>query len=172
MTFGGFNYSTPSIFQSKCLTVLHLTRCRVHYHLFNGEANFASVQEVVFDSVCLAGETLSKFTSKCPNIKELRLLNCQSITFIVLPKLDRLKKLYVKFLDSYSSITDVQVVAPSLQVFHFMKYNHNKVPVNMDIRACRMLREFLLGCNFFPVCFDHEHFVSDFPQLESYPWPL
>ncbi|XP_015161728.1 uncharacterized protein [Solanum tuberosum] len=41
------------------------------------------------------------------------------------------------------------------------------VAVNMDIRACRMLREFHLECPTFPVGFDHEHFISDFPHLEN-----
>ncbi|KAK4735975.1 hypothetical protein R3W88_010236 [Solanum pinnatisectum] len=86
---------------------------------------------------------------------------------VVLPKVDRLKKLYVQLVGSYPSITDVQVIAPSLQVFHFVHFNRCNVAVNMDIRAYRMLREFHLECPTFPVGFDHEHFISDFPHLEN-----
>lgn len=53
-----------------------------------------------------------------------------------------------------------QVIAPSLQVFHFVHFNRCNVAVNMNIRACRMVREF-------PVGFDNEHFISDFPHLEN-----
>ncbi|XP_055828572.1 uncharacterized protein LOC129896660 [Solanum dulcamara] len=168
LKFGCFNYWIPFIFQSKCLTVLHLTRCGIYKRLFNGEANFVSLQQVDLDNVNLSGEALSEFISKCPNIRELRLVNCKVLRSLVLPKVDHLKKLYVQLVGSYPSITDVQVVAPSLQVFHFVQYNSsNKVAVNMDIRACRMLREFHLECNLFPVGLDHEHFISDFPHLEN-----
>ncbi|WMV22233.1 hypothetical protein MTR67_015618 [Solanum verrucosum] len=37
----------------------------------------------------------------------------------------------------------------------------------MDIRACRMLREFHLDCMKFPNGLDHENFCSDFPRLET-----
>ncbi|MCE3052026.1 hypothetical protein HAX54_051432 [Datura stramonium] len=167
LSFGYFYFSIPYIFQSTCLTVLHLTRCGLGEHLFHGEAKFASLQEVQLDRVNLCGETLSKFTSKCPNIRELRLMNCRSLKSVVLPKLDRLKKLYVQLLGSYPSITDIQVIAPSLQVFHFVHYNSGKVAVNMNIGACRMLREFHLECPMFPVGLDNEHFCSDFPHLET-----
>ncbi|XP_055825286.1 uncharacterized protein LOC129893886 [Solanum dulcamara] len=133
--------------------------------MFSGEV--ASLQQVELDSVNISGETLSKFISKCPNIRELRLVNCIRLRSLVLPKVNRLKKLHVQMMDSYPSITDVQVIAPSLQVFHFVQNNSSTDVVNMDIRACRMLREFHLQCNIFPVGLDHEHFISDFPHLEN-----
>ncbi|KAL3375379.1 hypothetical protein AABB24_006722 [Solanum stoloniferum] len=150
LRFGCFNYWIPFIFQSKCLRVVHLTRGGIDKHLFSDETNFVCLEEVELDSVNLSGETLSKFISKCPNIRELKLVNCLLLRSVVLPKVDRLKKLYVQLVGSYPSITDVQVIAPSLQVFHFVHFNRCNVAVNMDIRACRMLREFHLECPTFP----------------------
>ncbi|KAL3343641.1 hypothetical protein AABB24_027253 [Solanum stoloniferum] len=167
LRFGCFNYWIPFIFQSKCLRVVHLTRGGIDKHLFSDETNFVCLEEVELDSVNLSGETLSKFISKCPNIRELKLVNCMVLRSVLLPKVDRLKKLYVQLVGSYPSITDVQVIAPSLQVFHFVHFNRCNVAVNMDIRACRMLREFHLECPTFPVGFDYEHFISDFPHLEN-----
>ncbi|XP_015069004.1 uncharacterized protein LOC107013656 [Solanum pennellii] len=161
------NYWIPFIFQSKCLRVVHLTRGRIDKHLFDDETNFVCLEEIELDSVNLSGETLSKFISKCPNIRELKLVNCIVLSSVVLPKLDRLKKLYVQSVNFYPAITDVQVIAPSLQVFYFNHFNRNNVVVNMNIRACRMLREFHLVCHTFPVGFEHEHFISDFPHLEK-----
>ncbi|XP_015067954.1 uncharacterized protein LOC107012592 [Solanum pennellii] len=167
LRFGCINYSIPFIFQSKCLTVVHLIRCGIHKLLFSDEANFSNLEEVELDNVHLTGETLSIFISKCPNIRELKLVNCKALRSVLLPKVDRLKKLCVQLVGSYPSITDVQVIAPSLQVFHFVHYNSSNLAVNMDIRACKMLREFHLECPTFPVGFDHEHFISDFPYLET-----
>lgn len=56
------------------------------------------------DGVRFCGETLSKFISKYPCIKELRLVNCErhwrnfnyNPMFLVLSELDSLEKLYVK----------------------------------------------------------------------------
>ncbi|PHU24720.1 hypothetical protein BC332_09827 [Capsicum chinense] len=167
LRFGVFNYSIPFIFESKCLTVLHLYRCGIDENLFNYEGRFDSLKEIALDRVNLTGETLSKFISKCGNVRELKMVNCKLLRSIVLRKVDCLKKFYVQLLGSYPSITDVLVVAPSLEVFHFVHYNSRKVAVNMDIRACRMLREFHLECPLLPVGLDHEHFCSDFPHLET-----
>ncbi|PHU24721.1 hypothetical protein BC332_09828 [Capsicum chinense] len=103
LRFGFFDYSIPFIFQSKCLTVLHLHQCGIEESLFIGDARFDSML----------------------------------------------------------------VVAPSLEVFHFVHYNSSKVAVKMDIRACRMLREFHLRCSILPVGLGHEDFCSDFPHLET-----
>ncbi|OIT18999.1 hypothetical protein A4A49_54172 [Nicotiana attenuata] len=138
---------------STCLTVFHLTRCALNEQIFNGEGKFDSLQEVKLDGVRLSGEALAKFISKCPNIRELSLVNCErewgcygKPMFIVLPKLDSLKKLYVKHTSGNNSISKVEVIAPSLQVFHFLCSDVCKDAVYMDIRACRMLREFHLNC--------------------------
>ncbi|KAK4735972.1 hypothetical protein R3W88_010233 [Solanum pinnatisectum] len=96
-------YHLPYMFQSTCLTVLHLSRCTLDYpHVLSlGEGKLYSLQD------------------KCPNIRELSLVSCFSLKPIVLPKLDRLNKFYVQFMSPFSFITIVQVIAPSLQVFHF-----------------------------------------------------
>ncbi|PHT88735.1 hypothetical protein T459_10841 [Capsicum annuum] len=167
LSFGFFDYSIPFIFQSKCLTVLHLHQCGIEESLFIGDARFDSVSEIQLDRVTLTGQTLSKFISKCAGVRELRLVNCELLRSIVLCKVDRLKKFYVQLLGSYPCITDVLVVAPSLEVFHFVHYNSSKVAVKMDIRACRMLREFHLRCSILPVGLGHEDFCSDFPHLEN-----
>ncbi|OIT25108.1 hypothetical protein A4A49_55535, partial [Nicotiana attenuata] len=131
--------------ESTCLTILHLTRCALEEQIFYSEEKFDSLQELKLDGVELSGETLSKFISKCPSIRELSLVNCNLLWRIVLPKLDSLKKLCVK-LNTYHYITNIQVIAPSLQVFHFVYSSLKQDAVNMDIRACRMLREFHLDC--------------------------
>ncbi|XP_075106774.1 uncharacterized protein LOC142179797 [Nicotiana tabacum] len=167
LRFGnGLYFSLPCIFQSTCLTVLHLTCCALNEQIFNGKEKFDSLQELKLDGVKLSRETLSEFISKCPYIRELSLVNCNLLSFIVLPKLDSLKKLYVK-LNTYHSITNIQVIAPNLQVFHFVYTSLKQVAVNMDIRACRMLQEFHLDCLKFPIGLDHKKFCSDFPHLET-----
>ncbi|XP_059304017.1 uncharacterized protein LOC132055995 isoform X1 [Lycium ferocissimum] len=169
LRFEYFHYSLPYIFQLKstCLTVLHLTACTLDEHVFHDEAKFASLQEVKLDDVRVSGKTLSKFISKCPNIRELSLEGCKFLHFIVLPKLDRLEKLYVNNPHIHHPISNIQVVALSLQVFHLAYCNSIKVAVRMNIRACRMLRELHLDCRKFPEGLDHEHFCSDFPHLET-----
>uniref|UniRef100_M1A435 F-box family protein n=1 Tax=Solanum tuberosum TaxID=4113 RepID=M1A435_SOLTU len=159
----------PYIFQSKCLTILHLTNCELEKHvLLCGEEIIPSLQELKLEGVTLSEEILSKFISKCPNIRELSLMFCWRISFIVLTNLDRLKKLYV-YLSYFHSFTNIQVVAPSLQVFHFIlrSYESRGVPVNMDVRSCKMLREFHLDCWKFPNGLDPDNFCSDFPHLET-----
>ncbi|KAL3343643.1 hypothetical protein AABB24_027255, partial [Solanum stoloniferum] len=50
----------------------------------------------------------------------------------------------------------------------FVFRSHRTVAVaHMDIRACRMLREFYLDCLKFPKGLDHENICSDFPHLET-----
>ncbi|XP_049393752.1 uncharacterized protein LOC125858112 [Solanum stenotomum] len=159
----------PYIFQSKCLTILHLTNCALEKHvLLCGEEIIPSLQELKLEDVTLSEEILSKFISKCPNIRELSLMFCWRISFIVLTKLDHLKKLYV-YLSYFHSFTNIQVVAPTLQVFHFVlrSYESRGVPVNMDIRSCKMLREFHLDCWKFPNGLHPDNFCSDFPHLET-----
>ncbi|MCE3050075.1 hypothetical protein HAX54_046435 [Datura stramonium] len=161
-------YYLPYIFQSKFLTLLHLTECGIHNRVFYGtEEIFPSLQELKLDKVTVCEVTLSMFISKCPCLSELSLLNCWGICFIVLTKLDRLKKLYVK-LSYFHSFTYIRVIAPSLQVFHFVhRSRERRVAVNMDIRACKMLREFHLDCWRFPQGLDPENISSHFPRLET-----
>ncbi|OIT18948.1 hypothetical protein A4A49_65654, partial [Nicotiana attenuata] len=146
LRFGSLSNSLPYIFQPTCLTVLHLTHCTIKENIFRGEEKFDSWQELKLVGVTLSGETLSKFISKCPNIRELSLEGCKDISFIVLRKLVLLKKLYVKKLHTYSRITNIEVIAPNLQVFHFVDRSVSKFAVKIDIRACRMLQEFHLDC--------------------------
>lgn len=101
-----FHYSIPVIFQSSCLRI-HVNWSGIDEYLFHSEAKFSSLQKVELYWVNLTGRTLSKFISKWSNIRELRLVNCKLLRSIVLPKLDRLEKLYMQLLGSYPSITDV-----------------------------------------------------------------
>ncbi|KAK4735929.1 hypothetical protein R3W88_010190 [Solanum pinnatisectum] len=126
-------YYLPYIFQSKCLTILHLTTCELEKHvLLCGEEIIPSLQELKLDGVTLSEEILSKFISKCPNIRELSLIY-------------------------FHSFTSIQVVAPSLQVFHF---------ILLSIHSCKMLQEFHLDCWKFPNGLDPDNFCSDFTHLE------
>uniref|UniRef100_M1DU52 F-box family protein n=1 Tax=Solanum tuberosum TaxID=4113 RepID=M1DU52_SOLTU len=162
----------PYIFQSKCLTILHLTNCVLDkQHVLCDEVTIPSLQELKLERVTSSEEEiLSKFISKCPNIRELSLVTCWGISFIVLTNLACLEKLYVNVSDS-SSFTNIQVIAPRLQVFHFILRNRyleiEDVVVTMDIRACKMLREFHLNCSKLPNGLDPENFCSDFPHLET-----
>ncbi|XP_049349456.1 uncharacterized protein LOC125814029 [Solanum verrucosum] len=139
-----------------------------HEDVLCGEGIISSLQELKLERIILCEDILSKFISKCPNIRELSLVNCWGISFIVLTKLDRLKKLYVNVGD-FNSFTNIQVIVPSLQVFHFVSRSceSKNVAFNMDIHACKMLREFHLDCWKFPHGLDPENFCSDFPHLET-----
>uniref|UniRef100_M1A402 At1g61320/AtMIF1 LRR domain-containing protein n=1 Tax=Solanum tuberosum TaxID=4113 RepID=M1A402_SOLTU len=157
---------------STCLSVLHLSCCTLGEYVLNGEAKFSSLQELKLDGVRFYGESLSRFISKYPCIRELRLVNCERQwrsynkpeMFIVLSNLDNLEKLYVKHYDYMKSI---QVIAPNLKVFHFVYPSDcNNNAVYMDIRACTMLQEFHLDCGRFPVGLN-EDLCSDFPHLET-----
>ncbi|KAK6795773.1 hypothetical protein RDI58_009228 [Solanum bulbocastanum] len=83
----------------------------------------------------------------------------------------RLKKYYLSLLlylnvsDSFS-FTTIQVTAPRLRVFHFISRDGN-FAADMDIHACKMIREFHLNCSKFPNGLDPENFCSDFPHLET-----
>ncbi|XP_049393753.1 uncharacterized protein LOC125858113 [Solanum stenotomum] len=161
----------PYIFQSKCLTILHLTNCVIDdQDVLCDEVTIPSLQELKLEDVTLSEEILSKFISKFPNIRELSFVKRWGISFIVLTNLPCLEKFYVNISDS-SSFTNIQVIAPRLQVFHFILRNRDleieDVVVTMDIRACKMLREFHLNCSKFPNGLDPENFCSDFPHLET-----
>lgn len=145
-------YCLPYIYQSKCPTILHLTDCELNKDVLCGEGIISSLRELKLEG---SEEKLSKFISKRPDIRELSLVNCWGISFIVLTKLDHLKKLYVNVGGDFSSFTNIQVIVPSLQVLHFVSRSceSKKVAFNMDIHACKMLREFHLDC------------------LEISPWP-
>ncbi|KAK4735971.1 hypothetical protein R3W88_010232 [Solanum pinnatisectum] len=163
----------PYIFQSTYLSVLHLSCCTLDVYVLNGEAKFSSLQELKLDGVRFYGENLSRFISKYPCIRELRLVDCERQwrnfnkppMFIVLSNLDNLEKLYVKHYDYMRSI---QVIAPNLKVFHFVYPSDcNNNAVYMDIRACTMLREFHLDCERFPIGLN-EDLCSNFPHLKTF----
>ncbi|XP_027771294.1 uncharacterized protein LOC107013651 [Solanum pennellii] len=157
----------PCFFQSKCLTVLHLTNCGLYKHAIRGEQIIPSLQVLKLEGVLSSEKILSIFINKFPNIRELSLIFCLRLSFIVLTKLDCLKKLYVHLSCSF---TNIQIVAPILQVFHFVLRRYESrdvVPVNMDIRSCKMLRKFHLDCWKFPNGLDPDNFCSDFPHFET-----
>ncbi|KAK4735928.1 hypothetical protein R3W88_010189 [Solanum pinnatisectum] len=158
----------PYIFQSKCLTILHLTKSVLNKRVLCDEVTIPSLQELKLECVTSSEDILSKFISKCPNIRQLSLVTCWAISFVVLTNLACLENLYVNVSDS-SSFTNIQVIAPRLQVFHFILRNLEieDIVVTMDIRACKMLREFHLNCSKFPNGLDPENFCSDFPHLET-----
>ncbi|KAK4735935.1 hypothetical protein R3W88_010196 [Solanum pinnatisectum] len=141
------------IFQSKCLTILHLTNCVLDKRVLCDEVTIPSLQELKLECVTLSEQILSKFISKCPNIRELSLVTCWA-SFIVLTNLACLLKLYLNVTDSFS-FTTIQVISPRLRVFHFISRDGN------------FAREFHLNCSKFPNGLDTENFCSDFPHLET-----
>lgn len=102
---------------------------------FYGLEIIPSLQELKSENVAGSENNLSKFIpTKCPYIRELSLANCPWLRDIIIPKLDRLKKLYVE--NNYTYI-NIQVIASGLQVFHFIFWSNKIVALaHMDIRAC------------------------------------
>ncbi|XP_015069587.1 uncharacterized protein LOC107014248 [Solanum pennellii] len=152
------------------IRVLSLVKCYLDKHvLCDEEVTMPTLKELKLEWFNLSEETLSKFIHKFPNIRVLSMVKCWGINSIVLTNLACLEKLYVNVSDS-SSFTNIQVIAPRLQVFHFIlrnKYPEFKNVVTMDIRACKMLREFHLNCTKFPNGLDPRNLCSDFPHLET-----
>ncbi|KAG5619031.1 hypothetical protein H5410_018855 [Solanum commersonii] len=100
------NYNSLGyIFQSKCLAILHLTKCGYFKDVFCGLEIIPSLQELKLENVLVSEYNLSK----CPYIRELSLVNCPWLRDIVIPKVDRLKKLYVKMIDNYNSYRYISI---------------------------------------------------------------
>lgn len=134
-------------------------------HLCNGIIKCYPLQMLGLKKVCINEEEIQDIFSRCPLIKELRLLDCRGLKKLQVANLHNLKTVHVK------NIEEVEIrAAPNLQSFNYVVTNGlphtNGLPWMFNIDSSPHLKDLMLMGLGMTDRFFHD-LIARFPLLEK-----